>query len=38
MGEGEDEGECPRFGMPWHAATLKGCKKCRGCDVEKEKN
>jgi hypothetical protein len=24
MGEGEDEGENPRFDMPWHVATLNG--------------
>jgi hypothetical protein len=23
MGAGEDEGESPRFDMPWHVATLK---------------
>ena len=22
-------GESPRFDMPWHVATLNGCKKCR---------
>jgi hypothetical protein len=25
MGEGEDEGENPRFDMPWHVTTLIGC-------------
>jgi hypothetical protein len=27
MGEGEDEGEGPRFDMPWHVATLIGHDK-----------
>jgi hypothetical protein len=30
MGDGKDEGENPRFDMPWHVATLKGRNKCRG--------
>jgi len=24
--------------MPWHVATLKECKKCRGGEREKKKN
>jgi hypothetical protein len=37
MGEGQDEGENPRFDMPWHVATLNGCKKCRGEERKENK-
>jgi hypothetical protein len=37
LGEVLVVGESSGFDMPWHVATLNGCKKCRGEERKENK-